>query len=288
MGAWIGRTTAVIASRWAWLTVPAVLFLLLFFLVPLVTIGARSVTDPTLGFGNFAEVFRSNVFRGVFLNTLYISLVVTLVCLMLGYPYAYLMTHVSKSWAGVMLLVVLLPFWSSLLVRTYAWVVILQDSGIINSFLINAGIVEEPLPLVRNFRGVVIGMVHILLPFMVLPIYAVMQRIDLSFVKAAGNLGASPFTAFRHIFLPLSLPGVYAGSLLVFVIGLGFYITPALLGDPRQAMLGEIVAQQVGDLGNWGIGSALALILLIVTLVALAAASRLVRIGDAFSGGKRT
>lgn len=273
-------------NKWTWLTVPAVAFLLLFFLVPLITIGARSVTDPTLGLGNFAEFARSNVFRGVFFNTLYISFVVTLVCLLLGYPYAYLMTHVGRSRARVMLLVVLMPFWSSLLVRTYAWVVILQDSGLINSFLINAGIVSEPLPLVRNFQGVMIGMVHILLPFMVLPIYAVMQRIDLDLVKAAGNLGASPFTAFRHVFLPLSLPGVYAGSLLVFVIGLGFYITPAVLGDPRQAMLGEVIAQQVGELGNWGMGSAMALILLLVTLVALGASSRVVRIGDALGGGE--
>jgi putative spermidine/putrescine transport system permease protein len=165
--------------------------------------------------------------------------------------------------------------------------VILQDTGIINSGLQDVGLTDRPLPLVRSFTGATIGMVHVMLPYMVLPIYAVMQRVDRNLVTAAGNLGASPFSAFRQIFLPLSLPGVVAGCLLVFVISLGFYITPALLGDPQQVMLSQRIAQEI-ELGNWGLGSAMALILLIVTLSILLIAARFVRLGDVFERGTTT
>jgi len=140
----------------------------------------------------------------------------------------------------------------------------------------------------RNFLGVVIGMVHILLPFMVLPLYAVMRRIDLDYMRAAANLGASPFEAFWRVFLPLSLPGVFAGVLLVFVIALGFYITPALLGSPKNIMLSELVVQQVQQLFNWGMGSTMAFILLIVTLIILAATSRIINLGEVLGEGDET
>jgi putative spermidine/putrescine transport system permease protein len=271
-------------GSWAWLVVPAVLFLLLFFVYPLISILLRSVTTPELGLHNFARFFDSPVYTRVLLNTLQMSLVVTGVCLLLGYPYAYLMNLVGGRRAGLLLIAVLIPFWSSVLVRTYAWTVVLQDNGIINSFLISLGVIEQPLSLVRNFTGVVIGMVHILLPFMVLPIYAVMQRIDLDLVRAASSLGASPLTAFRRVFLPLSLPGVYAGSLLVFVVALGFYITPALLGSARAPMLSELVVQQIQQVRNWGMGSMLGVVLLIVTLVVLAVVSRVINIKNALEG----
>jgi putative spermidine/putrescine transport system permease protein len=267
-----------------WLVLPATGFLALFFVYPLVNILLRSVTEPEPGLGNFVRFFESPVFARVLVKTLQMSLVVTALCLLLGYPYAYLMTLVGGRWAGLLFIAVLVPFWSSILVRTYAWTVILQDTGVINRFLMSLGVIQEPLPLVRNFLGVVIGMVHILLPFMVLPIYAVMQRIDMDYVRAAASLGASPLTAFRRVFLPLSLPGVYAGCLLVFVVALGFYITPALLGSPRQAMLSELVVQQISQLRNWGMGSTLAVVLLVVTLAVLAAVGRLVNINRALEG----
>ncbi len=288
MAAGLKRVTSGAVNRWAWLTVPAGIFLALFFLFPLYEILKRSVTEPRLGFGNYVEFFGSHVFLEVLFNTVKMSVIVTVVCLALAYPYAYLMNMSSKRVAGLMIVAVLIPFWSSLLVRTYAWTVILQDSGIINSFLIEIGLVDEPLSLVRNLLGVVIGMVHILLPFMVLPIYSVMQRIDTDLVRAANNLGASPLQAFLRVFLPLSLPGVFAGVLLVFVISLGFYVTPALLGSPSEAMLSQVIVQQVQDLFNWGMGSAMALILLLLTLIALAVASRVVNVGDALSGGDET
>ncbi len=208
-------------DNWGWLILPTLLFLGAFFLYPLFEILKRSVIEPEFGLGNFAKFYQSKVFADVLINTLWMVFFVTLFCLLIGYPYAYLMNLSNKRVAGLLLVAVLIPFWSSILVRTYAWTVILQNRGIINSILINLGFIEQPLKLMRNFSGVVIGMTHILLPFMVLPIYSVMERIDKDLVRAAESLGAPPFRAFWAVFLPLSLPGVYAGTLLVFVVTFG-------------------------------------------------------------------
>jgi ABC-type spermidine/putrescine transport system permease subunit I len=178
---------------------------------------------------------------------------------------------------------VLVPFWSSLLVRTFAWEVILRDTGIINRTLAQLGLITSPLPLLRETYSVLIGMSQILLPFMVLPIYTVMRRIDPEYGKAAANLGAPPITAFRRVFLPLSLPGVVAGSLLVFILALGFYITPAVLGSPKNTMLSEFIVLKAttGSL-DWGLASAMAVVLLVLALVVLLVASRFVRLRDVF------
>jgi putative spermidine/putrescine transport system permease protein len=192
------------------------------------------------------------------------------------------MTTVRPRIAGLLLIAVLLPFWSSLLVRTFAWQVILRDTGVINSFLIDSGIVTEPLPLAFNTTGVILGMTHVLLPYMVLPLYAVMRRIDPEYGRAAASLGAPPISAFLRVFLPLSLPGILAGCLLVFVIALGFYITPAMLGSPREAMLSQYIVQQVQQRLDWGFGSAMAVLLMVLTLAILFVASRLVRLRDVF------
>ncbi len=271
-------------NRWTWLLLPALLFLAIFFIYPLFEILQRSVTEPTLGISNFVEFFQSPVFSAVLFNTLKMSFYVMFFCLLIGYPYAYLMNHSSRRVAGLLLIAVLIPFWSSILVRTYAWTVLLQRTGVVNSMLIGIGIIEKPLKLLRNFPGIVIGMTHILLPFMVLPIYSVMQRIDKDFVTAAESLGARPFRAFREIYLPLSLPGVYAGSLLVFVVALGYYITPALLGSPRETMMGAMVVQQVQQVLDWGMGSALGVVLLITTLVILGVVGRIVNINEVLGG----
>jgi ABC-type spermidine/putrescine transport system permease subunit I len=282
-GSPIGRLSGRL-DPWLWLTVPALLFLGACFLLPLYQVLERSVTEPVAGAGNFVEAFASEQFRRVLLNTLRMALIVTLACALLAYPYAYLMVHASRRVALLMLIAVLLPFWSSVLVRTYSWTVILQDTGIINSLLLRAGIIDGPLPLVRSFTGATIGMVHVLVPYMLLPVHAAMRRVDPDLIKAAANLGASPLRAFRQVFLPLSMPGLYAGCLLVFVISLGFYITPALLGDPRQMMLSQLVTREI-ELQNWGLGSAMALVLLVVTLAILLASSRVVRVGDVIRRG---
>ena len=272
------------ATRWALLLVPPLLFLAIFFIYPLIDILQRSVTEPEAGFGNFVKFYESEVNFKILINTLRMSLLVMLLCLVIGYPYAYLMNAARPRTAALLLIAVLIPFWSSILVRTYAWTIILQKTGLVNALLLSLGIVEEPLKLFRNLFGIVIGMTHILLPFMVLPIYSVMQRIDKDLVTAAESLGAPPFRAFREVFLPLSLPGVYAGSLLVFIVALGYYITPALLGGPKDKMMGARVVDQVQQVLDWGMGSAMAVILLLATLIILAVVGRIVNINEVLGG----
>lgn len=278
-----GRRRGPALDRWAVLVVPLVVFLVVFFLAPLVTMSLRSVTDPPdAGLSNYTKFFDQAANLRVLANTFWIALLSTLTCLVIGYPFAYLMTIVPGRVAGLLLIAVLLPFWSSLLVRTFAWQVILRDTGIINSFLLGVGIVEEPVALIRTTLGVIVGMSHILLPFMVLPIYAVMRRIDPEFGRAAANLGASPWRAFVRVFVPLTLPGVFAGALLVFVLALGFYITPALLGGLRDQMISQLIVQEVQQALDWGSASAMAVLLMAITFAILFVASRVVHLRDVF------
>jgi putative spermidine/putrescine transport system permease protein len=271
------------ADRWAVLAVPAVLFLVVFFLLPLAVMTVRSVTDPPgAGLSNYQKFFADQAFVRILINTFWIALLATVTCLVVGYPFAYLMTITSGRIAGLLLIAVLLPFWSSLLVRTFAWQVILRDTGVINGFLLGLGVIHDPLTLIRTTLGVLIGMSHILLPFMVLPLYAVMRRIDPEYGRAAANLGATPATAFLRVFVPLSLPGVLAGSLLVFVLALGFYITPALLGGLRDQMISQLIVQQIQQRLDWGFGTAMSVLLVGITLVVLFIASRAVRLQDVF------
>jgi ABC-type spermidine/putrescine transport system permease subunit I len=192
------------------------------------------------------------------------------------------MTIVPGRLGGLLLIAVLLPFWSSLLVRTFAWQVLLRDTGIINRFLLDLGVIAEPIPLIRTTGGVIIGMSHILLPFMVLPLYSVMRRIDPELGHAAANLGASPVRAFLRVFVPLTLPGVVAGCLLVFVLALGFYITPALLGGLRDQMISQLIVQQVQQALDWGFATAMSMLLLAATLAVLFFASRAIRLRDVY------
>jgi len=270
-------------NRWSLLIVPGVVFLGVFFLAPLILMALRSVTDPPdAGLSNYTRFFAEEAYLRVLRNTFWIAFISTVTCLIVGYPFAYLMTIVPGRVAGLLLIAVLLPFWSSLLVRTFAWQVILRDTGIINRFLIDLGVISEPLALIRTTGGVIIGMSHILLPFMVLPIFAVMRRIDPELGRAAANLGASPRSAFFRVFVPLSLPGVVAGSLLVFVLALGFFVTPALLGGLRDQMISQLIVQQVQQRLDWGFGTAMSVLLMAVTLAILFVASRLVRLRDVF------
>jgi putative spermidine/putrescine transport system permease protein len=279
------RLAGVRRSRgsWSWLVIPATIFLAAFFLVPLVAMVIRSVTDPVdAGLSNYERFFAQEAYIRVLLNTFWIAVLATGACLVIGYPFAYLMSIVPGRWGGLLLIAVLLPFWSSLLVRTFAWQVLLRDTGVINRFLLDLGLITEPLTLIRTTSGVIVGMSHILLPFMVLPIYAVMRRIDPEYGRAAANLGASPFAAFARIFVPLSLPGVLAGCLLVFVLALGFYITPALLGGLGDQMISQLIVQQIQQRLDWGFGTAMSVLLVGITLLILLIASRAVRLRDVF------
>lgn len=248
------------------LLLPAALLLAAFFLVPLGLMVQTSLRD---GVETYQDIFVSPVYRLVLWNTIRTAVLTTLFCLLLAYPYAYVLIRVGPRTRLVMLGLVLLPFWTSLLVRSFAWVGLLQDSGMINSILLSLGLIEEPLSLIRTPLGVLIGMVHVLLPYMVLPLVTTMGGIDPSVLRAAGSLGAGPFKRFGRVFLPLSVPGIISGSILVFVLSLGFYITPALLGDARDAMIGETIVQEVTRYGPVT-ASALGLVLLAGTLVSLA------------------
>ena len=259
-----GPTRARLAG-W-FLLLPAAALLAVFFAVPLGLMVQTSFRD---GIETYQEVFTSPAYRLVFVNTIRTALLTTLFCLLLAYPYAYVLTRVGPRTKLIMLGVVLLPFWTSLLVRSFAWVGLLQDSGMLNGALISAGIIDEPISMIRTPLGVLIGMVHVLLPYMVLPLVTTMGGIDTSVLRAAGSLGAGPFRRFYRVFLPLSLPGIISGSVLVFVLSLGFYITPALLGDARDAMIGETIVQEVTRYGPVT-ASALGLVLLVGTLVSLA------------------
>lgn len=269
-------------NAWALLLVPCLVFLTFAFFIPIALMAVRSLTDPSPA--NYSLLIQSSLYRNVLWTTVWTSAVVTVVCFVLGYPFAYMMHTAGPKTAALLGIVVLLPFWSSFLVRSYAWMVLLQNTGVINQTLMRSGIVDEPIQLMRNTLGVAIGLTHVFLPFMVLPIYAAMRRVDPDLVPAAGTLGARPFTAFRRIFFPLTLNGVYAGCLLVFVLALGFYITPALLGSPRNAMYSELVVIQVTELLNFGAGSALAIVLLMVTVALLALGSRYARLNTIVAG----
>lgn len=271
---------------WGLLVSPLVVFLLLVFVAPLVVVLARSFTDPVTGTGNYRDFLASPVYLDVLGNTFRISGLVTLVTLALGFPYAYLMTLVSPFWRGVMLMAVLIPFWTSLLVRTFAWVLMLGDTGVVNQLLLSTGLVDEPVTMIRNQTGVLVGMVQVMLPYAVLPMYATMRSIDRRLVQAAEGLGARPITAFWRVYAPLTLPGVAASCLLVFISSIGFYVTPALLGGPKDMMIGELIVQQLSAVLRWGFASALAVILLLVTGLLLLLVSRIVNI-NRFMGGER-
>jgi putative spermidine/putrescine transport system permease protein len=221
---------------------------------------------------------RKRVYIDIVYRTFWISLVVTVVCFVLGYPLAYLLASVPTRYGNLLMILVLLPFWTSLLVRTTAWVVLLQREGVVNDAAISAGLLDERVLLIRNRFGVYVAMVHILLPFMVLPIFSVMKGISPTYMRAAASLGANPFRSFMKVYAPQTIPGVGAGCLLVFIISLGYYITPALVGGPADQMLSFFIAFFTNQTLNWGMASALSVILLAVVLVMFWVYNRLVGI----------
>jgi putative spermidine/putrescine transport system permease protein len=217
-----------------------------------------------------------SVFRNVLARTLWISAVVTLACLLLGYPVALFLARQPPQRAAILLFLVLLPFWTSLLVRTVAWVVLLQREGILNNLLVSLGIVHEPLRMIFNRFAVYVAMVHVLLPFMVLPLFAVMKSISPSYERAAASLGATPFTAFRRVYVPQTLPGIGAGCLMVFIQALGYYITPALVGGADDQMVSYFIAFYASRTVNWGMAAALSIMLLAATLALYAVYNRMI------------
>ena len=237
------------------LTSPGLLIVLLLLFLPIGWLFWFSIVGEAgqITGEHYARIWTEGAYVQIFVTTFEISFLVTALCILLGYPVAYCLTQVSSKWSGILLLGVLMPFWTSLLVRTYAWLILLQRKGLINNTLVDWGIVERPLQLVHNETGTIIGMVHVMMPFLVLPLYASMRSIDQTYLRAAANCGASPTKAFWQVWFPLSLPGLLAGTVLTFILCLGFYITPAVLGGGRVQMIAqriEDLSSRLGELGH--------------------------------------
>ena len=235
---------------------------------------------------NYQRMIEYKSYARVYLITFQVSILTTLLCVLIGFPLAYFLAQVPQKIAGVLMLTVLLPFWTSLLVRTYAWLVLLQKKGLLNDFAIQIGLWETPVKLVHNMTGTLIGMAHIMLPFLILPLYGAMRRIEPEMMHAASNLGAKPIQAFWKIFFPISLPGLVAGSLIVFVLCLGFYVTPAVLGGGRVVMIATQITAILENQFNWGAASALGVVLLVTTMIILYLAGRLLKLDSVLFGSK--
>jgi putative spermidine/putrescine transport system permease protein len=280
------RTRAPKNWRPLLLLIPATIVVTLFFVAPLISVFWRSISDPVVGLQNFVWLFTTESNLVVAGRTFGTAFLVTVVCLIIAYPYAYLMTIVSDRTRNMLQLFVMLPLWTSILVRTLAWLVLLQDTGPINGLLESLfGI--GPLPLIRSTFGVALGMSQVLLPFMVLPLYSAMAKIDKRLLPAASNLGAKPMTAFFTVYFPLSRPGIFAGSVTVFILGLGFYIIPALLGSSKEIMMSALMYQQISGFLMWGYGTALGVFMLVATILILIIVSRFSKGASMFPGADK-
>ena len=272
------------ARRYLLMLLPAVVVLLALFVYPLLGIADRSVYKPRTGYtlDYYAQIWRVPVYLTVIWRTFQTSALVTVLCLLLGYPLAYLLATLRPRAAQLLMIVVILPFFTSIIVRTYAWMVLLGRNGVVNQYLTWLGLTDAPLALLYNKAGVLIGMTYVLLPYMVLTLYSVMRGIDPAYIRAAHSLGASRGQAFRKVFLPLSVPGIAGGTLLVFILSLGFFITPALMGGPSDVMIAMLIEREVEFTLNWSFASALAVILLALTLIGFVGYNRIVRLDRVF------
>jgi len=245
---------------------PALVALILLFAYPISSILVKSLFDPHFTLKHYAYFFSSPLYLRVMWITIELSILTTFTALVIGYILAYVLRRARPGVRNIFLLAIVLSFMISLLVRNYSWILVLQRNGVVNMILKYFGIIHHPLPLLHNKLGVIVGMTHIFVPYIAFPIYSVMMGMDLNLEKAAQNLGASRWQTFWRVTFPLSLPGIGAGALLVFIMALGFFITPALLGGRKEQMLSNLIQIQVVDLLNWPFASAMSAILLVVTL----------------------
>mgnify|MGYP006276754165 CR=1 FL=1 len=278
----LGR--AVLRERGQFLALmgPALAAVTVLLLVPVIWLFWKSFFDPAPTLAHYERILDDGAYWQSFYTTFEVSFLVTGIAILLGYPLCYVLAQLPQRAAILGLFLVLIPFWTSLLVRTYAWLVLLQRKGLINEAMIGAGLIDEPLALVHNFTGTVIGMVHIMLPFLVLPLYATMRSIDFNFMKASASLGASPVRAFWTVYFPLSMPGLVAGALLVFVLSLGFYITPELLGGGRVVMVSMLIQRNVELYFEWGAASSVAVVLLAMIAIAFWVLNRFLAVERVF------
>jgi putative spermidine/putrescine transport system permease protein len=256
------------------LTLPALVVIVALIVVPVGWLAWQSVYHDGFTIDHYRRVFTEAIYWRSFALTFEVGLLVTGLALLLGYPIAYAANSATKGWRIVILTLVVLPFWTSVLVRAYAWLALLQRTGVINQVLQSLGLVDQPLALVHNTFGTVVATLHILLPFMVLPLYAAMEKIPRELLQAGASLGAHPLLVFWKIFVPLSLPGILAGCTLVFVLSLGFYITPELLGGGRTVMVSMMVSRNIELYDQWGAASAVGMVLLAAVGLILFVVSR--------------
>ncbi|MBK1867173.1 ABC transporter permease [Aestuariivirga sp. YIM B02566] len=261
------------------LLAPAVILLLLCFVVPLARLFSLAFTDEAGPFATFAILAESNVYRRVMVNTFLVALAVALITVVLAWPVAYILTKLKGFWFAFALYGVLFPFWISVLVRTFSWMILLERNGPLNRFLVNLGITDKPLALLFNDTGVMIGMVHVLLPYAILPLYGAMLRIDQRLLMASDGLGAGLFDTFRRVYFPLCLPGLMGGATFVFLLSLGFFITPALLGGSNAITLSMLIASFINDRLAWSLAAAASLVLLVIVLALLAATAKVLPFG---------
>lgn len=280
------RTSPVLTDGPIPLMAPAALFLAVFFLVPLGYVVWMSVSQPVLGLQNFGRLMHSSLFASVLYQTFKTALVVTVLALLFAYPLAYAAANGTKRFATFLLTVVALSFWTSYLVRTYAWMVILGNQGPITALLSWLGWDPAPKLLFTTFSAT-LAMTHALIPFMTMSLFSVMKRIDPLYIRAAENLGASPFRAFLAVYLPLSAPGIVNGCTLVFISCLGFYVIPVLLGSPRDQMIAGIIGDQIEQTLDFGLGSAISIVLLGLTLAIYALYNRFFGLDRLWAGGGR-
>ena len=261
-----------------WLVAPAMILLATAFVGPILMLLSRSVLDPEPTLRHYIQIFSTPVYLRVLWISVEIALVSTLVCLAVGYPTAYVLSRTRGTLRAMLLGLVLLPFWTNILVRVYAWIIMLQTRGAVNLLLVDElGLLDSPLKLVFNYTGAVIGMVHYLMPPAILILDSTMRSVDPRLVLAAQNLGATPRRAFFNVFVPLTMPGIRAAAVLIFIMGLGFFITPALLGGRKELTMAMLINHEFTELINWGFGSALAVVLLVLTLFGLYVYYRLQR-----------
>lgn len=254
---------------------PLLVLMVLVFDLPLLGMLGRSLAIPDMTLEHYQELFEAELYLRVIFDTFRIAAIVTLVCAVLGYLLAYWMRGLSPTAQLVALAMVVIPFWVSVLIRTYAWIVMLGNAGIVNSTLMALGLVDGPVSFLYNRLGVTIGIVNVLLPFLALPLYASMVKIDERLLQASRSLGASEMATFWRVFFPLTIPSLVAGSLLVFIMSLGFYVTPMILGGGRVTLIVNMLDLLVNRMPNWNLASAISMLLLVVTLVLYALSRRL-------------
>ena len=263
------------------------LWLVLFFLIPFIIVLKISFSEvrlamppvaplfqwvnglprPTLHFGNYGFLFTDPLYITAYLYSIKVALVSTVCCLLIGYPMAYAIAHASATWRNVLLMMIILPFWTSFLLRIYAWIGLLKDDGLINTLLLWLHLIQAPIQMANTSFAVYIGIVYSYLPFMILPLYANLEKHDNTLLEAAADLGANPVTAFFRITLPQSVPGIVAGSLLVFIPAVGEYVVPSLLGRTDQLMIGRVLSDEFFENRDWPVASAVAILILLALVI---------------------